>query len=102
MKWFDQWFVRKCKWAWENKHLAYETEHPISSMHTKQVAVEEDAHSLNDGLRINIKKVIGGSVVTFRKYDRKIDRTEDRSYIITSEQDFNHELGKIITMESMR
>lgn len=102
MKWFDKWFVRKCKWAWENKHLAYNTEGSIASMHSQPVAVDEDAHSLNDGLRINIKKVIGGSVVTFRKYDRKIDRTEDRSYIITSEQDFNYELGKIITMESMR
>lgn len=66
------------------------------------VAVSDDPHSLNDGLRINIKKVIGGSLVTFRTYDRRKDQSEDKTYIITSDQDFNLELGKIITMESLR
>jgi len=102
MKWFDKWFVRKSKWAWENKHLIdrdYAPDVKISSMGT---AISDDPHSLNDGLRINIKKVIGGSLVTFRTYDRKIDRSEDKTYIITSDQDFNTELGKIITMESLR
>ncbi len=101
MKWFDQWFIRKSKWAWENKHLVqkeYESEGKLVSSH----AVETDLHDFNDGLRIAVKKVIGGSVVTFKTYDRKIDRSTDRTYIITNEQDFNTELGKIITMESMR
>lgn len=101
MKWFDQWFIRKSKWAWENKHLVqneYESEGKLVSSH----AVETDPHDFNDGLRIAVKKVIGGSVVTFKTYDRKIDRSSDRTYIITNEQDFNTELGKIITMESMR
>jgi hypothetical protein len=99
MKWFDRWFVRKCKWAWDNKHLAYED---IAESTAPSQIVCDDPHSLNDGLRISIKKVIGGSVVTFKKYDRRKDQTDDRSYIITADQDFNHELGKIITMESMR
>ena len=102
MKWFDRWFIRKSKWAWENKHLIrdeYESEGKIVS---NTMAVETDPHDFNDGLRIAVKKVIGGSVVTFKTYDRKIDRSTDRTYIITSEQDFNTELGKIITMESMR
>jgi hypothetical protein len=104
MKWFDKWFVRKCKWAWENKHLAYESEYATSDLISKSsgVAISDDPHSLNDGLRINIKKVIGGSLVTFRTYDRKRDENTDRTYIITGDQDFNTELGKIITMESMR
>jgi hypothetical protein len=100
MKWFDRWFVRKCKWAWENKHHI-DNEGRITPIRESEI-VEEDPHSLNDGLRINIKKVIGGSLVTFRHYDRKIDRHEHKTYIITSDQDFNLELGKIITMESLR
>jgi co-chaperonin GroES (HSP10) len=100
MKWFDKWFVRKCKWAWDNKHLAYEDREYVTS--GSPVAVSDDPHNLNDGLRINIKKVVGGSLVTFRTYDRRKDQNEDKTYIITSDQDFNIELGKIITMESMR
>ena len=103
MKWFDLWFVRKSKWAWENKYLidgAYPGEAIASSNRVRDI--EEDPHELNDGLRINLKKVIGGSLVTFRTYDRRLDRTENKTYIITSDQDFNVELAKIITMESLR
>lgn len=99
MKWFDMWFMRKSKWAWDNKHLLHaDNQDTISS----RPMLEDDPHDLNDGLRISIKKVVGGSLVTFRIYDKKNDRSDTKTYIITSEQDFNTELGKIITMESMR
>ena len=104
MKWFDRWFVRKCRWAWENRDIADIAEQPSPA--TIKLGgrgiIEEDVSSWNDGLRIGIKKMIGGSVVSFRIYDQRTDRTDIRNYIITDEQDFNTELGKIITMESMR
>lgn len=103
MKWFDQWFIRKSKWAWENKHLiGLEGVYPTDAIASNVIRGDDDPHDLNDGLRINLKKVIGGSLVTFKSYDRKLDRSENKTYIITSEQDFNTELAKIITMESMR
>ena len=87
MKWFDQWFIRKSKWAWENKHLiGLEGVYPTDAIASNVIRGE----------------VIGGSLVTFKSYDRKLDRSENKTYIITSEQDFNTELAKIITMESMR
>ena len=69
---------------------------------TLQSQSVEESPSWGDGLRINVRKVIGGSVVSFRTYDRIKDRSDERHYIITDEQDFNTELGKMITMESMR
>ena len=103
MKWFDKWFFRKWQWAWENRDNAEPV--PLSTAINKLAGrgiIEEDVSAWNDGLRIGIKKMIGGFVVSFRIYDRVRDRSEDRHYIITDEQDFNAELGKIITMESMR
>jgi hypothetical protein len=100
MKWFDRWFYNKAKWAWEHKD---EMEHsvPINKVRGgMQIAVADD--SWEDGLRINVKKMIGGYVVSFRCYDRKTDRANDRHYIITDEQEFEKELGKIITLESMK
>lgn len=105
MKWFDRWFVRKCKWAWENKDMDdhYLDSKLSSTKRARPVAlVEEDSAPWNDGLRINIKKVIGGTIVSFRTYDRRTDRSDERHYVITDEQDFNQELGKTITLESMR
>jgi hypothetical protein len=103
MKWFDQWFVRKCKWAWENKDIIEQeiTDEQITRRLGMQLVAAEE-NSWGDGLRINVRKVIGGSVISFRIYDRIKDRSDERHYIITDEQDFNSELGKMITLESMR
>ena len=101
MKWFDKWFMRKCRWAWENRDSA---EVPINKLRGSSglIAVEDDSPNWGDGLRINIKKVIGGYVVSFRTYDYRKDRSDERHHIITDEQDFNQELAKMITLESMR
>jgi len=100
MKWFDRWFARKCKWAWENRDEIVLDPSTVSAKSRSMIEIEETGWE--DGLRINIKKMIGGSVISFRTYDRRNDRSESRHYIITDEQDFNTELSKIITMESMR
>jgi len=105
MKWFDQWFARKCRWAWENKDVIEQdiTEEQAKIRSGIQLAtIEESPGWNNDGLRINVKKIIGGFVISFRAYDRIKDRSDERHYLITDEQDFNTELGKMITMESMR
>jgi hypothetical protein len=105
MKWFDKWFYKKAKWAWDNKD---EMESNLvgakvrkQNMSGMQLAVEEST-GWEDGLRINVKKVIGGFIVSFRNYDRKTDRHGERHYIITDDQEFEKELGKFITLESMR
>ena len=68
-----------------------------------RVIATRDEHGLErDGTNIYLKRVIGGFVVTFNTYDRKTDRHEQRSYIITDEQDFQSELVKCITMEGLR
>ena len=101
MKWVDRWFARKCKWAWENRDMADRPE--TSRLNSaKYPQIEEDVSPWNDGLRITVKKMIGGFVVSFRVYDQRTDRSDERNYIITDEQDFNAELGKMITMESMK
>jgi len=55
-----------------------------------------------DGLSITVRSAIGGRIVTFRHYDRKTDRSNFKLYIVPEDQDFERELGKMITMESMR
>jgi hypothetical protein len=55
-----------------------------------------------DGLSITVRSAVGGRIVTFRHYDRKTDRTNHRLYIVPEDQDFERELGRMITLESMR
>lgn len=95
MKWFDRWFAHKCEWAWNQRRDSECV--PVASD-----SVTADHHGLNDGMSIHLKQVIGGRIVTFHRYDRKRDENHNRTYIITDDQDFERELGKIITLEAMR
>ena len=65
------------------------------------VRAREDFDADN-GLNMQLFKAVGGRIVSFNHYDRKTDRTSRNVYIITDEQDFERELSKIITLESMR
>jgi hypothetical protein len=49
-----------------------------------------------------VRKAIGGKIITFRHYDAKTDRSSNKLYIVPDELDFERELGKMITLESMR
>lgn len=61
--------------------------------------VSIDSHS---GLNITVMSAIGGKVITFRHYDRRKDDNQYRHYVIPDDLDFERELGKMITLESMR
>jgi hypothetical protein len=103
MKWFKRWFANMCREAWESAR--YSDEPQLASNKTRGLATvssRDEERPWGDGLRLNVKRVSGGSVVTFFRYDHKTDRNDDRHYIITDDVDFNTELAKLITMESMR
>lgn len=65
--------------------------------HSSDVSI--DSHS---GLNITVMSAIGGKVITFRHYDRRKDDNQYRHYVIPDDLDFERELGKMITLESMR
>jgi hypothetical protein len=103
MKWFDRWFRKKCIEAWERRDEPEVVSHSNKVSHTGMGLVSgSEEEPWGDGLRINVKRIHGGTVVTFYRYDDHRDRSDHRHYIIHEDADFNIELGKLITMESMR
>jgi hypothetical protein len=56
----------------------------------------------SNGIRFNLYKAHGGFVVETRFYDERNDRNTNKMYVITEDKDLGEELGKIITMESLR
>ena len=56
----------------------------------------------DDGLTIQVRSAIGGRIVSFRHYDNKLDRRYNKTYIVPEDHDFERELGRMITLESMR
>ena len=55
-----------------------------------------------EGMRFQLYRAAGGYVVETRYYDQKNDRNHNKLYIIRDDQDVGEEIGKIITMESLR
>ena len=95
------------KWGWDfNRNLRNEEDcMPTSSRGSNKAArlirVSEDVDS-EQGLNITVRNALGGKIITFRTYDHKTDRHNHRLYVIHDELDFERELGKLITLESMR
>ena len=56
----------------------------------------------SDGLNIRVHNAMGGKIVSFNRYDRKADRDNRTVYVIPDDHDFERELGKLITLESMK
>ena len=73
----------------------------LSRRNTLSVA---DDHSLDSdkGIRITAYKAQGGMVVETNFYDRIKDRNFKTLHIITDDKDLGREIGRIITMETLK
>ena len=56
----------------------------------------------NKGIRFQVYKATGGFVVETSMYDQRTDRHSNSIHIITDEQDLGQQIGKIITMETLK
>ena len=73
------------------------------SSNEAQYAPEMPDESINsNGMRFNLYKASGGYVIETRVYDENHDRNRNKLYVVTEDKDLGVELGKIITMESLR
>ena len=115
MRWFDRWFYRKARWCWHRAGVVY------PDVKAEQDAVDRlyrdggneiplrsdvDTHRLENGLRIDIKSVIGGYVVTIRHPSKEsatnYEEPQVTSYLVADEQNFDQELCRILTMERLK
>ena len=98
MKWLKRWLARAVVEGHEDSDRA---DRVYATLSSNKLSVGRDVES-DDGLNITVRKAIGGRIVTFRHYDQKTDRHSHRLYVVPEELDFERELGKMITLESMR
>jgi len=102
MNWFKKMVARWVKEDWENASGMTSAE--ANSLIKPRRAVSMDSSTIDGhtGLNITVMSAVGGKIVTFRHYDRRNDENKYRHYVIPDDLDFERELGKMITMESLR
>jgi hypothetical protein len=98
MKW-----LKKALWRWTYQGRELEEDSgkvPSSRLISRS---EEAAPGCDDPiLNFKVYSAVGGKVVEFRRYDRKSDRNDSTTYIITNDQDFGDRIAKIATMEQIK
>jgi len=99
MNWFKKMVCRWVREDWEN--AKNEVPEPLTTTKAGRL-VSAREHDWHENLNVMITNANGGKIVTFRRYDHKTDRHDNRIYVIPDDNDFNVELGKLITLESMR
>ncbi len=102
MKWLKRLIAQ---WSAEGREL-WDEDSPMpmtKSSNRSRLAIRSGGDiDSEEGLNITVRKAIGGKIVTFRHYDHKTDCTNYKLYVVPDELDFDKELGKMITLESMR
>ena len=66
------------------------------------ITLDERPSIDSNGFRLQVYKANGGIVIETRTYDRRKDESHNGLYVITEDKDLGTEIGKIITMESLR
>ena len=96
MKW-----LKKALWRWtyQGRELEEKTSRP-----SNRLVGSDECETISDEPVLNFKvyTAVGGKVVEFRRYDRKSDRNDSTTYIITNDQDFGERIAKIATMEKLK
>ena len=99
MKWFKRMITRWVREDWDTAGQNLATNKMLATSTISRSGNEIDSHA---GLNITVMPAIGGRIITFRHYDRRKDDNQFRHYVIPEDMDFERELGKMITLESMR
>ncbi len=110
MKWFDRWFYRQAKKAWENKD-SYEEEVYTNKVTSKAqrglqlgtgMAIEKSRAEGENRITFELSSAVGGRILNVRHYDERKDRHETQTYVIPSGEDVGERVAKIINLEMFK
>jgi hypothetical protein len=82
------------KWSFRRKNY--------NGANPSVVRADDSPRIETDGISIQLFGATGGTIVQFRKYDRKIDQHNVKLYIIGVDQNFSESFAKIVSMEMIR
>jgi hypothetical protein len=99
-----RWFLKKLMEGaeWEKRQNQERDSMQSVNRLSGSLTVERSIEQPDRALHFTVYVANGGRVVETRRYDKKTDRSSNGLYVITSDQDFGHEIDKIITMEALK
>jgi hypothetical protein len=98
MNWFDKWFAKKCKQAWENKSRFEEGSIKMNSA----LQVERGRSEGTDRITFELSSAVGGKILNVRHYDERRDRHDHQTYVIPTGEDIGERVAKIVNLEMFK
>ena len=121
MKWFDNWFAKKCKQAWENANTTTDAEEdrPVSKLGrlypptagsigatTKSSragnAVDEEIIHLNQCYTLKMQNATGGTVLQVSHFDQSKDEWVYDLYVVDDNKDLGQEITSILVQYRLK
>lgn len=66
------------------------------------IAEDREARISANGMKFEVYRANGGTVIETRRYNRKNDDTIYELHVVTDTQDVGQAIGQIITMEALK
>jgi hypothetical protein len=89
------------KWVRDDWERAGREQDCYATVSPKNSLSGRDVNS-DPTLQFKIYNAVGGKVVEFSRYDRKLDRQHHDIYIIPKDEDFGAKIAKIAMLESLK
>ena len=100
MNWFKRMVVKWVREDWDRARDEQDC-YPTPNISAMNSISTRDVNS-DPTLQFKIYSAIGGKVVEFSRYDRKIDRHHHDIYIIGKDEDFGTKIAKIAMLECLK
>ena len=94
MGWFKRKFAQWCREAWEH-------ENDLGSECAPTNHISSRDHNSDERITLRLDKAIGGHIVSVTKYNSKIDRHRDNTYIIRDDDNLEEALTAVFIQEKI-
>jgi hypothetical protein len=102
MKWFDNWILKKADKI-SKKNSSEKMDGLVSHKILRNTISESVGDSLDSpAVRFKMFKASGGTIIETNIYDNNRDRHINGLYVITNDKNLGDEIGKILTMETLK
>ena len=93
MNWFKRMVVRWVRDDWENSR-------GLSEVEPMRDTITRDRHS-DERITLRLEKAIGGHIVTVSKYNGKIDRHRENTYLVRDDDNLEEALTAVFIQEKI-
>lgn len=99
--WFDRWFMRKSREAWDNYRQEKEQIGQYSDVVVSSPARRNSINTRNS-IDMSLVRADGGWIVQFQSWDSRREDTDVFHHVIPDSEDFGQRLSEIITTQCLR